>query len=587
MKSIQFHRISEYHGPNPRASGPVVVVRITGTPPLQLADLIRAEQTLSNCVQLTNTPDSTNAPDVADDAALLSVHMAVRWTLAILNEVRGFLHDAGAARENGHLIAWLAFHDPTLTQNTLQWVLRLVLDCAQGHTRETDNIRRELQTIWHACRQQHPDYQARILMRGSRALGRPYLPAIPNSRYWQFGWGHKGRTFFESASNGDGALGTHWAAHKPLSKTCMNALGLPTPRHVLVQHAEELLQAAQHIAFPCVVKPIDRGGGKGVTADIRNMDDLRSAWELARQYTSGPVMVERHVEGDDHRIVVLHGKVIAVIRRQAASVMGDGQTSVQGLLDALNAHRSRNLVNSRYRRPVPSDPVLMQHLSTQHLTLSDIPARGQRVTLRSNANLSTGGVCTDVTALCHPELIRMSEMLVRAFGLSAAGIDYLTPDIGQPTGPSTGAFIELNATPALDVCVAAGWTEESIAHHLLGTGDDRIPVSLTILSQESLAQRTSRVIESARTGNTEGEALVIGDTVTLDGVHLTASLHEPWAAVRLALRNPHVKRLTIVCSVDEILMNGLPIDQPMQSEVESIDGSPVLPAPWLQLLERH
>ena len=134
----------------------------------------------------------------------------------------------------------------------------------------------------------------------------------------------------------------------------------------------------------------------------------------------------------------------------------------------LNAPRSSNMVRSRYLRPIAMDDVLVRHLATQSLALEDVPARGQRVTLRSNANLSTGGMCNEATAACHPQVRAMAEQLAKTAGLAAVGINYLTTDISRAPSETGGAFIEMNTTNGLDFCIAAGCSPSTIAQKILG-----------------------------------------------------------------------------------------------------------------------
>src|SRR5690606_32495033 len=178
--------------------------------------------------------------------------------------------------------------------------------------------------------------------------------------------------------------------------------------------------------------------------------------------------IERHVAGQDHRLVVIDGRLVAAIRREPSFVVGDGRSTVAALVGEINTRRTKNLVESRYLRPIALDEILQSHLATQSTSLDDVPPAGRRITLRSNANLSTGGFCTDVTDAVHPQVRAMAEQLAMSCGLATTGLDYLSEDIGLPAAQSGGVFIELNTTPSLDVCVAAGWPEARIARMVLG-----------------------------------------------------------------------------------------------------------------------
>ena len=72
---------------------------------------------------------------------------------------------------------------------------------------------------------------------------------------------------------------------------------------------------------------------------------------------------------------------------------------------------------------------------------------GQTVTLRRNANLSTGGTSRDVTDRMHGDVADLCCRAAAVVGLDVCGIDLRLEDISAP--PRAGAVIEINACPGL------------------------------------------------------------------------------------------------------------------------------------------
>lgn len=585
--SVRLKWVAEYHGPNPCAEAAVVVAELTAhlMPPCDHVKMA-AEQLWAHS-GMACAHDAVPGPGLEqggqDDALLALAQAASAWARAALNEVRGHVRHAAAERAGDAVRLWIGFHHADLSRTALQLALRTLAGLVNRITHPSA-LQAELDRLWQACRQHHPDYQARILMVGAQDMDVPCLRFLPGSRFWQFGWGDKARVFMESASNQDGLLGSQWQKSKAATKALMTALGLPTPRHVLVAREDELPAALERIGFPSVLKPLDSGGGKGVTANISSLAEAQAAFKLAFRQKQGPVMVETHVQGEDHRLMVINGQMVAAIRREPSFVVGDGRNHVAALLARLNAARSRNMVRSRYLRPIPMDDVLQQHLATQFLTLTDVPGPGQRVTLRSNANLSTGGMCTDVTALCHPQVRAMAELLARTSGLATIGIDYLSTDIARPSTETGGSFIEMNTTPGLDVCVAAAWPEISIARRVLGESVGRIPLNLTITSADSLNE-LHRSLENPSLD--AGQALVVRDTLYIGDLVLHVSSSEPWAAVKAGLRNPCVSGMRLICSVEEFVSLGCPVDRVRHVTMGLRDGQAILPPAWEAVIRRH
>lgn len=572
-----------YQGPNPLAAGPVLVAQLHSNTPPEGSQVKMALHDLWLCSGMERSNASLDAVEVPDDALLTLAKGAAEWAMAALNEVRGDIVHAGAVRAGTGIRLWVGFHHQEISRTALQLGLEAVVQRIGGVLDET-RLQATLANLWQACLRHHPDYQARILRVGARAMDVPFLQFLPESRFWQFGWGHKSRVFMESGSNRDGALGWQWQKDKTTSKALMTALGLPAPAHALVMREADIASAVQKVGLPCVVKPLNLGGGRGVTANIQTIADACAAFQLARRLSDSQILVERHVRGDDHRLLVIEGTLVAVIRRQPSCVVGDGTQTVSDLLAELNASRCRNMPRSQYLRPIAQDEVLRRHLATQSLSLDDVPHVGQQVTLRSNANLSTGGTCTDVTDICHPQVRVMAEHLAKTSGLATIGVDYLTTDITQSPLQSGGAFIEMNTTPGLDACIAAGWPEALIAQKVLGTSVGRIPVELTVLDASGM-----QAVQGAMSSRPmrPGAAMVVGKVLHLDGLSLPVQSPEPWAAVSAALRHVAVTHLHVVCNADALMTAGIPVDRLDQTRVATSDGRPVVRPDWIIALEKQ
>lgn len=552
-RDLRCRQVACYHGPNVWAPEPVLVCSIVVDPEY-------TAQFTHGAVKLARLySDWVDQSPAASEAPVQIISKVVaQWALGALNEVRGYLHHAGAAPGPDDVTLWVAFHHPKVTGLAIELALRTLVEASTRDDFSAELPKPGLDTLWQFCQRHHPDYQARILMLAARQRDIPVLPLVSAAPCWQYGWGARSRIFMESLSNADGKLAGDLAQSKPLAKAVFAALGMPTPRHVLLRKDEALEGVATDIGFPCVVKPSDLSGGKGVTAGIETISQLRTACDQAWRVTDGPLMVEQMVPGDDYRLMVIGGKLVAAIRREASSVTGDGENTLRQLIVQLNADRSRNMVRSHYRRPVGVDDALIDHLAKQGLSIESVPPAGARIMLRSNANVSTGGVAVDVTDKVHPSVRALAEQLALTVGLEAAGLDYLTSDITRSPLQGHGAFIEMNTTPALDVLAAAGWPEAEVGKLVLGTSPGRIPVGLCVLPTLDLeaARRAMPHAEAA-----SATAWVCGQTLWVGALELRTEDRSPWAAVRCALRNKAVTAVRIACTVDDIVAHGLPVDR--------------------------
>ncbi len=568
---IQLTHLHTYFGPSIYAADPVVLVRaaMTGIDPLIIRErLLSIARRFPRWVPSLPPGSAVDRMDLGEGLVSFA-----KW---LLNDVRGFVRTASCVATGAEQLLVLGYHDPRIALHALQIGVR-VFEHVGGH--DAPELDRRVAEFALVCRRNHPDFQARILMQAACNRDIPVLPFVGGSRFWQYGWGCRSRVFMESLSNADGNIASLLAKNKTRSKAFFQSLGIPTPADILVSKREELEEAVCRVGYPCVVKPLDRGGGKGVTANIVNHEQLVRAFETARNFSAGALMLERFIPGEDYRLMIIDGKLVAAIHRQPSFVIGDGTSTVRRLVEGLNAVRSIDLMGSRYLRPIAFDAVLSGHLADQGWRLDEVLPSGVRITLRSNANLSTGGVCRDVTDRVHRAVREMAEQIAVAAGFGTTGLDYITTDISKSPWESGGAFIEMNSTPGLDVAMAAGWTPEVMGSAILGPQVGRIPVELHLTQPRagwSLAEGSDHSVDPSA-------AIVSGNEVQVGGALYRVQEARPWAAVSAALRNKCVESLEIHCTLTDVTTYGMPVDRVDRVVVH---GVPV-PELWMKVLRDY
>lgn len=570
---LKLSTVALYHGPNPFSEDPVLVSRLTCADGkwsrygMAIAQLRKAS---SDWYVLRE--EKAKSADLALGTFLAD------WSLQALTFVRGYLLAQGCIKEadNGHLLAWIGWHDPVIAQATLAAAFRLIEKAAmQGLARE--EVEKEVVQIWRGMGDRHPDYQARIVMEAARPRGIAYAPAWGMPRHWRFGEGNRSRVLFESSSTRDSLFGGRIAASKSLSKMVLFRLGIPTPAFRLIKSETEVAEATQAVGFPCVTKPIDRGGGKGVSAGLQNIEAVQGGFRAARKVSAGPVLVEAHLEGEDHRLMVVEGRLVAAIRREAPTVTGDGHRTIEELVTAKNIERDRrSLVRSGYLRPIRFDASALLHLTGLGLEPETVLQKGQVIRLRSNANLSTGGICIDVTHEVHPEIRSLAESLGQTLQLSMMGADYITTDISRSPSEIPGGFVEINTTPGLDAMIAAGWPTEKAGALALSSDIGVVPKTLIVVPADRLARLVSAT-QKARWPVGTGWASCAAATVS--GATLLVPEGQGWTGVEMLLGHRAVGRAILLASDRDILRLGMPV-----ANVDYLMLAAHLPAAWKQVL---
>jgi cyanophycin synthetase len=244
------------------------------------------------------------------------------------------------------------------------------------------------------------------------------------------------------------ALGVDIAGDKNLTNRLLAAAGLPVPRSAIVRTEDEAADAARRIGFPVVLKPLDGNHGRGVGLELRDEAAVRAWFPRARaEARRGVLQVESFVSGNDYRVLVVGGTMVAVAQRIPAHVTGDGEHTVAELVETANEDPRRGIGHEKVLTKIKVDDAAVELLTKQGFSLEDVPDEGAMVNLAATGNMSTGGISIDRTWEAHEENVEIAEEAARVTGLDVAGIDFLTPDISQPVRETGGAIVEVNAAP--------------------------------------------------------------------------------------------------------------------------------------------
>ncbi|MBK5914376.1 cyanophycin synthetase [Rhodocyclus purpureus] len=312
------------------------------------------------------------------------------------------------------------------------------------------------------------------------ARGIPYRRLTEGSLV-QFGWGSKQRRIQAAETDASSAVAEAIAQDKDLTKMLLRAAGVPVPHGRPVDDAADAWAAAQEIGGAVVVKPQDGNQGKGISVNLKTQEQVEAAYAVAARF-SDEILVERYLPGHDYRALVVGDKLVAVARRDPPQVVGDGVHSVRELVEQVNRDPRRSSGHATSLTKIRFDEIALARLAEQGLDADSVPARGVRVILRNNANLSTGGSATDVTDDVHPEFAARAVAAARTVGLDIAGIDIVCENVLQPMEEQGGGIVEVNAAPGLRMHLQPSFGKgravgEAIVDSMFAPGDDaRIPL---------------------------------------------------------------------------------------------------------------
>ena len=401
------------------------------------------------------------------------------------------------------------------------------------------------------------------IVHAAEAQGIPYRRLTSGSMV-QFGWGSKQRRILAAESDRTSAVAEAIAQDKVLTNMLLDAAGVPVPRGRAVVDADDAWAAAQEIGLPVVVKPQDGNQGKGVTVNVTNQQQLLAGYAAAFAI-SNEVMVERYLPGHDYRLLVVGNQLVAAARRDPPHVIGDGKHTIRELVEIVNSDPRRGEGHATSLTKIRFDDIALARLALQNFSAESVPAKGVRVVLRNNANLSTGGSATDVTDDVHPEVAARAIEAARMVGLDICGVDVVCESVLKPLEQQSGGVVEVNAAPGLRMHLQPSFGKgravgEAIISTMFGkTENGRIP--LVAVAGTNGKTTTVRLISHLITSTGLRVGMTNSDGVYIEGRRIdTGDCSGPKSA-RNVLMHPNVDAAVLETARGGLLREGLAFDR--------------------------
>lgn len=454
--------------------------------------------------------------------------------------------DTGA---NGNHFGFECIH-PELGRDLIRYIslLAFEIDRNADLTERTDRLATEISNLW------KPGIEHNATQVAGR-LGIPWDVVTKGDRpLIALGQGVHRRLFWKAFTPVTSEIGTVFSTPKNIMGKMLHDAGLPVPQQAMATTFDDAQHLAVKIGWPVVVKPARTDFGVGITTGIRNVQELRAAFDIAKEF--GDVLVQKHIEGDGHRLLVHNGKCISAVRQIAAQIVGDGSSSVSELIAKTNETRTDYL--SRNWKKIKINEALIQMLDRVGLNLDSVPAMEQVVRLRSNTNISQGGTCERVTDDVHPANMAMAETAAAVFGLDLAGVDMQTTDIRSPLDEENGAIIEVNATPGWFMMEDGTSLEDQIVQHFFPSpAHGRIPIIVCIEDRPDIAELIASALSGSHVvAKSTSEELAVRGHVFNQSKNARCS-HR----IQVALNNPITEIAVISATAEDILHHGLGTDR--------------------------
>ncbi len=239
--------------------------------------------------------------------------------------------------------------------------------------------------------------------------------------------------------------------NKVVTKIILKEHGIPVPDGIQIDAPDQSKHWAQVFAGrPIVVKPKSTNYGWGISILDQggSVEDIQKAIGIAFEYDD-TVLIEEFLIGQEYRFLVIDDELVAVLKRVAANVVGDGQSTIRDLVALKNQDPRRGVGYQKPLKKIVFDEQTLLYLKLQGLTPESIPEQGVQIFLRGNSNISTGGDSIDVTDTMPQKYKDLAVQAARAVGAVFCGVDIMIEDIAKEN--AVYGIIELNFNPSTDM----------------------------------------------------------------------------------------------------------------------------------------
>ena len=380
-----------------------------------------------------------------------------------------------------------------------------------------------------------------------------------NGSLYHLGHGVRHCRTWGASTDHTSSIGEDLGWDKALAKDVLRTVGVPVPEGRLVSDAEDAWEAASELGGEVVVKPRKANHGRGVFIGLTGRDEIMAAY-AASDTECHEVIVERCVAGSEHRLLVVRGRMVAASRGDALYIAGDGERTIEALVNELNQDPRRRLEDDSPLYQVEFDDILLAVLKRQKYNPQCVPGAGVKVLLQRNGNHAV-----DVTDEVHPVNAEVVVLAAAAIGLDVAGVDLVVEEIGRPISEQNGAVLEVNSMPGLMMHLEPATGEprpvnEIIVASLFPPGEDgRVPV--VAVDAGSQTAQIAELIASRLQAANVCTGLATGEGTWVNGKPVRIGAGQAAQLAADLLMHPHIEAAVMETPAERVVADGLGFDR--------------------------
>lgn len=248
---------------------------------------------------------------------------------------------------------------------------------------------------------------------------------------------------------GESSDALDWMDNKAEMRKRFAAAGIPIARGGVARTQKEAAVLFATLEKPVIVKPKIGSRSRHTTTGLADLTTFNCACDCAWKISPW-VLIEEELTGPVFRATLVGGKLIAIMRRDPAAVIGDGMHTVRELAEIENKRPERH-GPLFHEVPTNGDDAEV-FLKQQNLAWNTVPEKDKIVHLGMKTSRGVGGSTTDVTNVAHPDNKELLMSVGTLLGDSLVGIDFIMSDITKSWKDQKKAgIIECNSMPFIDL----------------------------------------------------------------------------------------------------------------------------------------
>lgn len=249
----------------------------------------------------------------------------------------------------------------------------------------------------------------------------------------------------------DPYIGHYVMENKVVTKGVLAEHGINVPKSLEFKDMNAAMKVANLYSEKAfVIKPKSTNMGLGISIFKHGADEtaFNDALKIAFKEDHA-VLIEDFAFGTEYRFYVQEGKVLSIVNRVGANVIGDGQSTVADLVGQKNEDPKRGYDHRSPLETIQLGEIEINTLKQQGYTQDSVIPKGDQVFLRENSNISTGGDSIEVLEDMHESYKEIAIKMAKALNVNITGLDLMIEDLNVPASKDNYALIEANFNPMM------------------------------------------------------------------------------------------------------------------------------------------